>query len=226
MVIIIIVLSFKLISKDSSNDNNIIVLKDIDKISSEDLELSINNYNKQIKDNNYLFLGDSITDFYDLEKYYPGLPVVNSGINGNTVYDILDNIKKRVYDYNPTKIFLLIGTNQIHKEDKDKVYDSIIELISEIRKNRPKALIYVESIYPVNNNLDKNIVKDRDNNKIKYVNNRLEEYCKSDNYLIYIDLYKYLKDDNDNLNEEYTKDGLHLNDRGYKIVTGLLKKYM
>ena len=96
LVIIVIVLSFKLISEDRNNNDNIIVLKDIDKISSKDLELSINNNNKQIKDNNYLFLGDSITDFYDLEKYYPGLPVVNSGINGNSVYDILDNIKKCV----------------------------------------------------------------------------------------------------------------------------------
>ena len=44
---------------------------------------------------NYLFLGDSITDFYDLDKYYKDLPVVNSGISGNTIDDILKDMKKR-----------------------------------------------------------------------------------------------------------------------------------
>ena len=173
-----------------------------------------------------MFLGDSITDFYDLEKYYPGLPVVNSGICGNRAYDILDNMKKRVYDYNPTKVFLLIGTNQIFNEDKDKVYNSIVKIIKEIRTNRPNAKIYIESIYPVNNNLDKKTVKNRDNNDIKYVNNRLKQYSYTDNYLTYIDLYDYLKDNDENLNKDYTKDGLHLNDRGYEIVTKVLKKYM
>ena len=225
LVIIITMLSFKLINKNNTN-NNIIIIKDFSKLKNEELKVIKENYYKQIQDNNYLFLGDSITDFYDLEKYYPGLPVVNSGINGDKVYDILNNMKERVYDYNPTKIFLLIGTNQIHKESEDKVYNSIVELIEEIRENRPHAKIFVESIYPVNNTLDKHIVKERDNKKIKYVNRKLEDYCQNNNYLTYIDLYKELKDDKENLNKEYTEDGLHLNEKGYEVVTNIIRKYI
>ena len=55
---------------------------------------------------NYLFLGDSITEYYDLDKYYPDLPVVNSGIAGDTTEDILNDMEGRVYQYNPSKIFL------------------------------------------------------------------------------------------------------------------------
>ena len=54
---------------------------------------------------NYLFLGDSITDFYDLDEYYKDLPVVNSGVSGNTTADILNDMKNRVYNYNPSKYF-------------------------------------------------------------------------------------------------------------------------
>ena len=227
LIIIIIVLSFKILNIEKTTpQKNVVVLKEFYKLSSNELSITNNNYENKIKYDNYLFLGDSITDFYDLEKYYPGLPVVNSGINGNRAYDILKDMKNRVYNYNPTKIFLLIGTNQIHKEEKEKVYDSIIEIIEEIRENRPHAKIYVESIYPVNANLDKNIVKNRDNNKIKYVNSKLEEYCKKDDYLIYIDLYNELKDDDDNLNKKYSDDGLHLNDKGYEIITDIIRKYI
>ena len=83
---------------------------------------------------NYLFLGDSITDFYDLDKYYDGLPVVNSGISGNTTEDILNDMKNRVYDYNPSKVFLLIGTNDlIHDIGVDDIISNIEKIISEIK---------------------------------------------------------------------------------------------
>ena len=80
-----------------------------------------NNEKKEIdyKSQNYLFLGDSITEFYHLEDYYDEkLYVVNSGISGNSTYNILDDMYNRVYKYNPTKVFLLIGTNDLsHQTD-------------------------------------------------------------------------------------------------------------
>ena len=42
----------------------------------------------------------------------------------------------------------------------------------------------------------------------------------------YIDLYKELVDENDNLKLEYTKEGLHLTDEGYKKITDVLTKYI
>ena len=53
----------------------------------------------------YLFLGDSITEQYDLEKYFENYSVVNSGIGGNLTDDILNDLKDRVYKYNPSTIF-------------------------------------------------------------------------------------------------------------------------
>ena len=64
---------------------------------------------KQTIDDNYLFIGDKITEDYDLLKYYEKKPVVNEGKAGNMTDDILNNMKNRIYQYNPSKIFLLIG---------------------------------------------------------------------------------------------------------------------
>ena len=68
---------------------------------------------EKVVDNNYLFLGDSITEQYDLKEYYEGYPVVNSGVSGDFTSSIVENMKKRVYDYNPSKVFLLIGINDL-----------------------------------------------------------------------------------------------------------------
>ena len=175
---------------------------------------------------NYLFLGDSITDFYDLDKYYNDLPVVNSGISGNTTDDILNDMKKRAYQYNPSKVFLLIGTNDlIHNKSNEEIVEKVEKIIEEIKENRSKAEIYLQSIYPVNYKLSPYMVKNRKNDDIKEINEKLEDYCE-DNDITYIDMYDLLKDKDDNFSSEYTKDGLHPNDDGYEVITKELKKYL
>ena len=175
---------------------------------------------------NYLFLGDSITDFYDLDKYYKDLPVVNSGISGNTTDDILNNMKKRAYQYNPSKVFLLIGTNDLTRDkSNEEIVEGVEKIIEGIKENRPKAEIYLESIYPVNYSLSPKMVNVRKNDDIKEINEKLEDYCE-DNDITYIDMYDLLKDDDDNFDSIYTNDGLHPNDEGYETITKKLKKYI
>ena len=173
-----------------------------------------------------MFLGDSITDYYDLDKYYKGLPVVNSGISGNTTNDILNDMKARVYNYNPSKVFLLIGTNDlVHDISVDDIVSNIEKIISDIKDNRLQAEIYVESVYPVNDNLDEEMVDVRNNNDIKDINKKIKKYC-DDNDYIYINIYDKLLDDDGNFSEEYTDDGLHPNDNGYEVITEEVKKFL
>lgn len=213
------------VNTNKSNINSNYILKSFSNLSNKDKD-DIQSIYKDIKlDDNYLFLGDSITDFYDLDKYYQDMPVVNSGINGDTAEEILKNMEERVYRYNPSKVFLLIGTNQIEKESVEEVYDSIIKIINKIHSNRRYAKIYVESVYPVNVNIDSSMVKGRDNEKIKKLNKKLEKYC-VENELTYINLYDKLVDKDGNFDESYTYDGLHPSDNGYKVITKEIKKYL
>ena len=39
------------------------------------------------------------------------MPVVNSGVSGDKTNDILDNMEERIYRYNPSKVVILVGTN-------------------------------------------------------------------------------------------------------------------
>ena len=179
-----------------------------------------------LKKENYVFLGDSITDYYNLDKYYGDLPVVNSGISGNEYHDLLDNLDQRVFKYNPTKVFILIGTNDIAYTDvsNEELTDKIIEICDKIQEERSKTEIYVESIYPVNKNMDNNgMVSKRTNSRIRKVNKLLEEKVKENNYK-YIDMYDILKDAEGNLNPRYTYDGLHISEDGYKEITKEIKK--
>ncbi len=185
---------------------------------------------EEVVPENILFLGDSITYFYKLEKYFPDMNVVNSGIGGNVTDNILADMQNRVYQYNPSKVFLLIGTNDLNKGASiDKIVNNIEEIIKEIQTNRPYCEIYLESIYPINktddDKVDMDMVNKRDNQDIKEINSRLRSFC-DENKITFIDMYKELQDESENLKLEYTNDGLHLSDEGYEIVTKKIKEYL
>lgn len=198
---------------------------------NDNLEEEKSSFNKEIetiKDNyaNYLFLGDSITEYYDLEKYFPDMPVVNSGVAGDTTEDILDDMKNRVYDYNPSKIFLLIGTNDL-RDDKsvEEVVENIKKIIEEIKTYRKEAEIYLESIYPVNEEINKKVVGARENDDINEINKEIEKYTKEEG-ITFINTHELLVDEDGLLKEDYTDDGLHLNEEGYEVVSKTLEKYL
>ena len=89
---------------------------------------------------NYVFLGDSITDWYPFNEFFDGnTPIINSGFAGYKTKDLLNNLDETVYRYNPTKVFIQIGTNDLNSDDSNSeiAYDNILELIKEIKTNRP-----------------------------------------------------------------------------------------
>ena len=181
-----------------------------------------------LKYENIVFLGDSITDWYPFEEMYDSnIPIVNSGIAGYETTDILNRLDEMVYQYNPTKVFILIGTNDLKysDDDEEKVVENIKKIIEEIKENRSKTEIYIESIFPINREMKYHAAEERYNDEIKEVNNELKKYC-SKNKVTYIDMYNEFSDDNGNFDEEYTKDGLHPSEKGYIKMTSILLKYI
>ena len=183
---------------------------------------------KRLKAENIIFLGDSITEGYEIDKYYRNIPTINSGFSGYCTDDIMNNLNSFVYQYNPSKVIILIGTNDIMFRDggNDEITGNIKTIITSIKENRPHAKIYVESIYPVNNTSDNKInhamVGTRDNNQIKDINNKIKNICKEEK-VKYIDLYNSLVDKNGNLDILYTRDGLHISEEGYGVITEKIK---
>ncbi len=181
-----------------------------------------------IKNENIVFLGDSITNIYPLEDVFENMPIINSGISGYKTHDILDRMDNMVYKYNPTKVFLLIGINDYILEDmnnpRQEISEKIIEILKKIKENRPKAKLYLESIYPIDKELGK-WEKDVNNEDIIEINKIIKEYAIK-NGIIYIDLYNELTNDKGDFDNRYTDDGLHPNLKGYVKITSILMPYI
>ena len=135
-------------------------------------------------------------------------------------------MKKKIYDFNPSIIFIQVGMNDIIEERSiDEVLKDLETLILKIKENRPYADIYLESFYPINKEIEdfsNDDYNDINNNIIIDYNKQLKDLCDSLD-VNYLDVLSELSIDNQ-LNEEYTDDGLILNNNGYKRLYKIIRK--
>lgn len=204
--------------KWGNNKKNVV---DIDSDISDDSSTS------NIIDNNYLFLGDFNTYKFDFNSYGLDYHYVKISSNEYTTFNLLDKLKRDVYDFNPSIIFYELGVVDVDngKSNEEIIYN-IEKAMNAIKENRPYAKIYIESLYPVNkdvDNYDDSIVGENVTNaRIVEVNKLIENKAKELD-INYFDLYSVLVK-NDKLNPEYTDNGVYLNDRGYEKILGEIKK--
>lgn len=183
-----------------------------------------------VNDENIVFFGDSITEGYNINEFFPDTYVVNSGVGGNKTIQLLDRIETDVYKYNPSKVFILIGINDLNNGiSKKDILNNIQKIINGIKINRKYTKIYIESIYPINRTMLDEIKfsfnKDISNSTIIDVNSGIRTLCE-ENEVTYINVYDSLLDTDGNLKKVYTKEGLHLTDLGYFKVTKVLETYI
>ena len=69
------------------------------------------------------------------------------------------------------------------------------------------------------------MVHNRKNKDIGEINEMIKKIAKKEK-ITYIDMYSILEDSEGNIKTEYTKEGLHMSDNGYKVITKTLKEYL
>lgn len=178
-----------------------------------------------------IIVGDSIIESFDLIKFFPDLTIYNHGIRGDETPDLLDSIFRRAIKYKPRKLFISIGTNDIgssHSNVKD-IYNNIVSIVNEVKTRSKDTEIHLVSVIPVNTANKSFIVREyvdsRDNFDINLLNYYLKNYARK-NKLKFVDITKGLKNNLDQLNIEYTTDGLHLNENGYQVFSDILRAYV
>lgn len=173
-----------------------------------------------------VFLGNSITDGGEFAEIFDNHKIKNRGISS----DVISGVKERLYqivEHQPSKIFLLIGINDIsHGLSVDNLAFQYEGLVREIRDKAPDTKLYIQSIMPINNDYKryKNLIgKER---VITDLNQRLKEIA-NNNDAIYIDLWDSLADKKTGkLRKEFTNDGLHLLGKGYQAWTKAIDQYV
>jgi lysophospholipase L1-like esterase len=96
-----------------------------------------------------VFIGDSLTEWFDWQRRFPEHHVINLGISGEQVEGLLDRVDRiRKQLDNPDYIFLMTGINNIvlGQYGITGPYRDIVRNLTTWYK---KAIIVVQSILPV-----------------------------------------------------------------------------
>lgn len=171
-----------------------------------------------------IFLGNSITDFADWNELLQLPQARNRGISGDITFGILERLDE-VIEGKPSKIFILIGINDISRNIPDSVIlDNYRKMIRRIRAGSPTTRIYIHTLLPVNNSFGDRAHFNKDEH-LAAVNDGIKQMGTAEKISI-IDIHPQFLDADKKLDKRFTYDGLHLNAEGYKKWAAILKPYI
>ena len=181
---------------------------------------------EQDTQNEIIFLGNSITEGGDWKALFPEKNVVNRGISGDVTDGVLFRLDE-VTSSKPSKVFLLIGTNDMARgKSVDYVLTNTEKIILQIKAQSKDTKIYLQSILPINPTVGEKFEGHKKNHQnIIEANKRLKMLAKQ-HKIKFINLHKAMSTDEKYLKPEYTFDGLHLSNEGYKKWKQVINKYV
>lgn len=173
-----------------------------------------------------VFLGDSITAGWDLNKFFPGKPYVNRGIGWQNTAQMLLRFRPDVIRLKPKVVVILGGCNDISGayglmslEDIEANYESMADLA---RANGIQVVF--ASVLPVHNytqaSLDMYAMRPPE--KIRALNVWLREYCQSHGS-VYLDYFDSLVDEKGLMKKDFAEDGVHPTAPAYAVMAPLVE---
>jgi lysophospholipase L1-like esterase len=175
-----------------------------------------------------VFMGDSITDSWKLNEYFPDKPYINRGISGQTTSQMLLRFRPDVIDLKPRVAVILAGTNDIAGNTGpisiEAIEGNIASMAELARANGINVVL--SSVLPVSDyNKDKSgkqIIQTvrRPPDQILELNRWLKNFA-AERGFVYLDYFTATVDDKGLLKEDIANDGLHPNAKGYEIMKPL-----
>ena len=190
--------------------------------------------NQFVKPGQILFAGSSLMEQFPIYEFLQDfnlpLTIYNRGVGGYTTKELMENMEPCIYALKPAHIFINIGTNDMNEVDYtcEGLIENYRRILEGIRKNLPDTKLYLLSYYPVNPSAAKNdpvmqeVLKIRTNARISEANKAVAALAE-ELRATYLDVNAGITDENGNLKEEYTIEGMHMYANGYKPVFDTLR---
>ncbi|MDO4576305.1 MAG: GDSL-type esterase/lipase family protein [Planctomycetia bacterium] len=177
-----------------------------------------------------LFVGDSITDFWDndgrglevYKKYYDNgvRTVMNIGVSGDITDQTMQRLQNpRLQTISPKMIMLMIGTNNMDRGPSTTAkytLDGIDTILKTLREMFPEAKILLLAVFP-RSQPETGVVPGRQyRDRIAAINARLPELADGKN-IFFKDINAIFLNDDGTLKLELMPDQLHPNTAGYYL---------
>jgi lysophospholipase L1-like esterase len=166
-----------------------------------------------------VFIGDSLTEWYDWQARFPGYGVLNLGIAGETIEGLVNRLDRIILALeDPDCIFIMTGINNVAMEDYEIIheYKRIINRFFSVFR---KTEIVIQSLLPADLPwLDKGVITAL-NKELKGLAGNFTAH--------YLDVYgAFIGPDGILIREYLADDGVHLSDKGYEVWALVVEGYL
>jgi len=172
-----------------------------------------------------VFMGNSITEGWMkfCPDFFSGKPYVNRGISGQTTPQMLVRFRSDVINLKPALVIILAGTNDIAgntgPSTLEMIVDNIISMAEIAKASNIKVILC--SVLPAFDYPWKPGLNPAE--KIAMLNEMIKNYADK-NGITFLDFYSSMVDNRMGLKKEYTYDGVHPNEAGYKMMLPLTEE--
>jgi lysophospholipase L1-like esterase len=171
-------------------------------------------------ENRVVFMGDSITQGWDLGASFPGKPYINRGISGQTTPQMLVRFRQDVIALKPKVVVILAGTNDVAGNTGpmtlEQTEDNLASMADLATANHIRVVLC--SVLPA---VDFGWHPGQEPApKIVALNAWIKAYAAGKGY-VYVDYHTAMKDERNGLPPTLSHDGVHPLPAGYAMMAPL-----
>jgi lysophospholipase L1-like esterase len=171
-----------------------------------------------------VFFGDSITDLWHLNEYFPDRSFVNRGIGGQITGEMLGRLKADVINLRPSVVVILAGTNDLARGIPLTGIEDNLLMMADLCDTYKIKVVFA-SLLPVSDyHKAENKSYERTTTRppifINALNEWIETFC-ANRHHVYLNYHAAMVDPKGELKEDLGDDGLHPNAKGYRIMAPL-----
>ena len=168
-----------------------------------------------------VFTGSSsIRMWKNLKDLFPRQQIVNTGFGGSQATDLLHHRQELILRFNPKKVFIYEGDNDIVSGKKIKnIVATTQQIISHIKRENPNTQLILIAAKP-------SISRWHYKRKYKRLNRRLQKLAHKETGVQYADVWTAMLDGRQLKQDIFIEDGLHLNEKGYNLWYSVIAPFM
>ena len=166
-----------------------------------------------------VFMGDSITNAWNLAASFPGKPYVDRGISGQITAQMLLRMFPDVIALHPAAMLVLAGTNDIAGNNGPETLETIennLQAMTELAQAHHIQVILC-ALTPISDYTPSQQSAHRPPADILKLNAWLRSYAAASG-AVFADYYGALVDAQGMLKKGFSHDGLHPNAEGYALL--------
>jgi lysophospholipase L1-like esterase len=177
-----------------------------------------------------VFMGDSITDFWQQARFggfFPGQPYADRGISGQTTPQMLLRFRADVIDLHPQAVVILGGTNDIAGNtgpESNEEIEGYLASMSDLAHANGIAVVLASvtpvSAYHVANPAAIPQTTQRPMERVRAVNTWMAGYAAAHGD-VYLDYFSALIDATGLMGADFSADDLHPTTAGYAVMAPL-----